>query len=421
MAIIQPFRALRYNTAKVGELYEQFSPLVDVLHEDQLAALYALPYNSIHLSLPRSHDEMVNVLDQWKKEGILQQDEKPAIYVYYQYFTLFGERKTFVRKGFVAMIKLIEEDIILHEDTIAHSVNSRVELLARTRLNVAPTHGLYRDPDRELEAIMDAYMAQPLYQHIDYQGVINKLAIITDPADIQPFIQKLASQRVYLADGHHRLASSQVYRDQQAQLPGFQPDSLINYHLMYLTNADTDDLRILPTHRIYFTEEKPDMAALRQRLSAYFELIDVSRSKKSLIDLLEGRAHTFGMVALGRKWLLQLKAEHNPEEIIELDMPAPLKRLNYTLLHYLVFGHGLQIPYASQSSSKAIRYEKDYVRAIQSVNSGQATLAFITQGVEISTMMEICETGYKMPQKSTYFYPKVVCGLVFGTLDEHET
>ncbi len=418
MAKIRPFRAWRYNETKVGELYEQFSPLFDVVHEEQLAKLYASPFNSIHLSVPRSHDETVEHLKKWKEEEVLLQDDQPAIYVYYQYFTLFGERKTFVRKGFISMIKLEEKEIILHEDTITHSVEDRVRLLARTEINVAPTHGLYRDQEHELEAIMDRYMEQPIYQHIDYQGVINKLAIIRDPEDIQPFLDKLASQPVYLADGHHRLESSKVFRDQQAEA---SPDAMVHYHLMYLTNLDADDLRILPTHRVFFAEQKPDMLSLREKLSAFFEMEDVSRSHRSLIDLLKDRKHAFGMVSLGRKWILQLKEDICPEKYIPLNLPDPLKRLDYTLLHYFVFDQVLQIPYLKQSNSKAIAYEKDYARALYAVNSSKASLAFITQGVEMEDMLEICETGYKMPQKSTYFYPKVVCGLVFGSINENET
>lgn len=421
MANIRPFRAWRYDEAKVGELYEQFSPLFDVVNEEQLAQLYTHPYNSIHLSVPRSHDESVERLQHWKEEGILVQDERPAIYVYYQYFTLFGERKTFVRKGFISMIKLEEEEIILHEDTIAHSVADRVKLLARTQLNVAPTHGLYRDPEQELDALMDRYMEHPVYQHIDYQGVINKLAVVRDPEHIQRFVEKLANQPVYLADGHHRLESSRAYRDQKALESQVGPDDMVNYHMMYLTSVDADDLRILPTHRVFNVKPKPDLMSIRENLSSFFELVDVSRSKRSLIDLLKGKEHAFGMASLGRKWVLQLKPEIVPEEIVQLNLPDPLKRLDYTLLHYLVFDQVMGIPYAAQSQSQAITYVKDYARALGAVNSGKATLAFIAQGVEMETMLEICATGYKMPQKSTYFYPKVVCGLVFGTINEHET
>jgi uncharacterized protein (DUF1015 family) len=421
MAKIRPFKAWRYDETKVGELYEQFSPLFDVVNNEQLQQLYERPYNSIHLSVPLSHDETVGRLQDWKDSEILVQDEKPAIYVYYQYFTLFGERKTFVRKGFISMIKVEEDQIILHEDTIAHSVAKRVELLNRTQLNVAPTHGLYRDQDSDLEELMDHYMEHPVYQHIDYQGVINKLAVVTDPDHVQRFVNKLADQPVYLADGHHRLESSRSYRNQLAQQQALEPEDMANYHMMYLTNLDADDLRILPTHRVYQVSPKPDLSQIRENLSAFFELEDVSRSRRSLIDLLKDRERAFGMASMGRKWILQLKPDVVPEDIVDLQVPDPIKRLSYTLLHYLVFDQVLGINYKLQRNSGAISYEKDYSRAIAAVNSGKATLAFIAQGVEMATMLEICATGHKMPQKSTYFYPKVVCGLVFGSINKHET
>jgi len=422
MARIRPFRAWRYNTHQVGELNEQFSPLFDVVNEAQLQALYQKPYNSIHLSVPRSHDETVKRLRNWKQTGVLEQDKQPSLYVYYQYFTLYGERKPLIRKGFIAMIEAKEGDIILHEDTITHSVANRVKLLSRTQLNVAPTHGLYPDPNHELESLMDWYIEQQaIYHYIDYQGVINKLALISDPAHIARFEAKLAEQPVYLADGHHRLESSKVFRDELAQQGKLGADDMANYHMMYLTNLYAEGLQILPTHRVYFEEEKIDLAAIRSQLSDYFTIEDVSRSRKSIVGLLKGKDCAFGMVSLGRKWLLQPKQEIDLEKEISLNLPSPLKKLSYTILHYLIFDKILKIPYAEQNKSRQIAYEKDYARAISLVNTSKAKLAFITQGVQMETMLEICDTGYKMPQKSTYFYPKVVCGLVFGTINQHET
>ena len=319
------------------------------------------------------------------------------------------------------MIRLKKEDIILHENTITHSVADRVTLLAETKLNVAPTHALYRDPDHDLEAIMDRYMEAPLYEYIDYQGVINKLAIIQQPADIQPFIHKIATQPVYLADGHHRLESSFVYRNQLKEEGPLGEEAIPNYHLMYLTNLDSDDLRILPTHRVWSPAEKPDLQICRKALANYFELKDVSRSKRPLFDLLKGSQDTFGMVAQGRRWMMKLRTDIDPLKAIELPIPDALKHLDYTQLHYFIFDKVLGLPYDLQGGSSEIRYEKDYYRAVSSVNRGEAALSFIAKEVQMEQMLEICHTGFKMPQKSTYFYPKVVCGLVFGTIDEHET
>lgn len=421
MADIKPFRAWRYNADKIENIPDMFSPLFDVVSQSQLDRLYQNSNNSIHLSVPRSQDQAIQKLNEWKAKGIISQDPLPAIYVYYQTFTLYGEHQTYTRKGFISMIRLKKEDIILHENTIAHSVADRVDLLAQTKLNVAPTHALYQDPDHELEALMDSYMAHPLYEYIDYQGVINKLAIVQKPEDIQQFIDKLAPQPVYLADGHHRLESSFVYRDQLAAQGELHPDSIVNHHLMYLTSLDADDLRILPTHRVWMSAQKPNIQACRDALLEYFDLKDVSRSRRPLFDLLKQEEEAFGLVAQGRRWIMKLKADIDPVQMIDLPLPDVLKQLDYTMLHYFVFDKILGIPYVEQGKSQAIRYEKDYYRAVSYVNKGEAGLSFIAKEVKMEQMLEICQTGFKMPQKSTYFYPKVVCGLVFGTIDEHET
>ncbi|MEM6263628.1 MAG: DUF1015 domain-containing protein [Bacteroidota bacterium] len=420
MAEIRPFRAWRYNPEKVHDINLKFSPLFDVVRPEQLEQLYAIPNNSIHLSVPRSHEEAQTKLNAWKKEKVIRLDPIPGIYVYYQQFSLFGQRKGYTRKGFICMINPRKENIILHENTLIHSVNDRIALLEKTKLNVSPTHGLYQDASFELEAIMDRYMEHPLYEYIDYQGVINKLAIIQDPKDIGPFLEKIAEQPVYLADGHHRLESSRVFsQKRQENGEAHNPQSWENFHMMYLTNMAADDLRILPIHRVYKPAEKLDIPILREQLQQYFDLEDVSRSRKPLFDLLKGQKHAFGLVTLGRRWIMRLKM--SPWEALgEADLPDVLKQLDYTLLHMLVFDRILGIPYEDQPHSQEIMYEKGYSNAVKDVNTSQAACSFIMNEVSVEQMLEVCSTGYKMPQKSTYFYPKVVSGLVFASIDDHE-
>ncbi|HHG84032.1 MAG TPA: DUF1015 family protein, partial [Bacteroidetes bacterium] len=263
MAHIRPFRAWRYNPEKITDINRKFSPLFDVVSPEQLEKLYATPNNSIHLSVPRSDEEALGKLSEWKEKGIILQDALPAIYIYYQEFSVFGDSKRYVRKGFVSMIQVDDDsgekdsDIVLHEDTISSSVAERCRHLEKTLLNTAPTHGLYEDPEFELEKVMDRYMRDPLYEYVDYQGVINKLAIVQDRNDIEVFQSLLRTQKVYLADGHHRLASSvAVRRKAREATRNLPPDSFLNYHLMYLTNLFADDLRILPIHRVLTLAEK---------------------------------------------------------------------------------------------------------------------------------------------------------------------
>jgi uncharacterized protein (DUF1015 family) len=423
MADIRPFRALRYNPDKIRDINLKFSPLFDVVNPLQIEQLRRIPNNSIHLSVPVSTQHAVKKLRDWREKKVLIQDPLPGIYIYYQRFTLHGQDREYTRKGFISMIRMKEgadDDIILHEDTITSSVNDRIELLEKTLLNVAPTHGLYEDPEFSLESLMDSYMEKPLYQYIDYQGVINMLTIVQDPADIQAFMAVLRDKPVYLADGHHRLESSRVFRDKQQAQKQLSPDAIVNFHLMYLTNMSSDDFRILPTHRVWKPANGSDISVILGKVSSFFEIKDVTNSRQALFETVHLNPGTIGMVHQSGQWLLSLRSGVDVVKDNGLDLPPELKKLDYTVLHYFLLDRILGIPYRAQHLSDAIVYEKDYFSAVRDVESGKGAIAFIMNEVNLEQMLRICAVGAKMPQKSTYFYPKVVCGLVFGSIDENE-
>lgn len=426
MAHIRPFRAWRYADSQGVE--QNFSPLFDVVSPEQLEQLYALSDNSIHVSVPISDDHVLEKWQDWKTRGVVEQDPLPAIYVYYQEFSLFGDEKKYVRKGFVSMIRIQEPDvptgseIILHEGTISSSVADRRRLLEKLMLNTAPTHGLYEDPNFELEAIMDAYMAYPDSSYIDYQGVINKLAIVQDRRDILRFQEVLAQRPVYLADGHHRLASSVALREKALREKWPLPeDSAVHYHMMYLTNLCSDDLRILPIHRVFHLAERTyNPNPILGRLREYFNITDITFAREPIYQSVGDRPRAFGMVMGSTQFLLELRPEIDPVRDIDLPLPDAVKNLDYTVLHYFVFDKVLGASYLDQHAADAIHYVKDYGVAVKQAVTWPNQLAFITRGTTMEQMMAVCRSGALMPQKSTYFYPKVVCGLVFGSIQEDE-
>ena len=267
MAEIHPVRAWRYHPDYAAHIDDLTAPLFDVVSDKQRQALYQNPLNSIHLSVPQPPEpaqRAARLLAQWKMDRVILQDKLPAIYVYYQYFKLAGSAQEYCRKGFIANIRAYdwEDNVILrHENTIPKAVNDRIELLARTQLNVSPTHGLYTDEEFTLEAFMDEAITQPLYETDDYQGVRDVLAVIHDAQVIQKFCNHIASRTIILADGHHRYESSLIYKHEQMKNnPHHTGREGYNFHLMYFTNTEAGDLRILPTHRLinglpHFSEE----------------------------------------------------------------------------------------------------------------------------------------------------------------------
>lgn len=424
MPEIKPVRAWRYNENLTATIDDLTSPLFDVVSENQRKALYQNPYNSIHLSVPQAPhaaDNAASLLDQWKSLGVITQDRLPAIYVYYQYFTLHGSTKEFCRKGFVCNIRVHhwEDDVILrHENTIPKSVNDRIELLAKTELNVSPTHGLYTDASFELEKFMDEAILHPIYEAEDYQGVRDVLAIIHDAKIIQKFIDVLASRQVILADGHHRYEGSLVYMDQQRKSNSNHTGKEgYNFHLMYLTNTEADDLRILPTHRLIKDLPGFDEALIIKKLENDF-IIKSVEDADTLNEIIAGKPWAFGLMFKENAYKLRLK----PEALATMTwhFPEVVQKLDLTVMHYFIIEKALGIIGKDQRKSENIFFDRSFSDCLKRVLKEETQLAIITNEVSIEDVKNVCRSGATMPQKSTYFYPKVICGFLFSSIKENE-
>lgn len=422
MAEIKPFKALRYNAALAPDIESLTSPLFDVVSDKQRQTLYRNSLNSIHLSVPLGPDpaEAAAVtLDQWRRDGVLVPDPLPAIYVYYQFFTLAGSPRQYCRKGFICHIRTYDWDekvILRHENTIPQSVNDRIALLEKTRLHASPTHGLYSDPTFSLEKYMDEAIADPLYETEDYQGVRDVLGVIQDAEVVKQFIDLLADKTVILADGHHRYESSLVMKH-RLTTPSSTGKEGFNYHLMFLSNMESDDLRILPTHRLIhglpdFSEEK-----VLRKLAPYFTIKPIE-DPDTLYDIILGKPWAFGLVFKDNSYKIRL----NPDAFSDFHWPFPeeIKRLDLTVMHHFVIERALGIPGKEQRKSANIGFDRSLADCMAKVQKGEAQLAIITKDIAMDDVKRVCFSGYTMPQKSTYFYPKIICGFLFSSIREED-
>lgn len=424
MAEILPLRAWRYNSNRLPDIEELTSPLFDVVTEKQRLALYQNPYNSIHLSVPAGKKPArtaANLLEDWKARDVLKQDPIPGIYVYYQQFTLPGSDKVYTRKGFICYIKAYdwsEEVLLRHENTIPKAVNDRLELLDKTQLNVSPTHGLYTDPHFELEKYMDESMLSPIYESEDYQGVKDSLSVIHDAKVIQKFLEVIKDKQVILADGHHRYEGSLYYRKQCSKAnPRHTGLEAYNYHMMYLTNTEADDLRILPTHRLVQGIQDFDPDELLKKLAPYF-IIKPLDDPDDVNTIILGKQWAFGLLLKDNTYKIRLK----PEVFEQLDWPMPkeIKALDLTVLHYFVLEKTLGILGKDQRASEKISFERNFATCLRKVITQEAQCAFIVKDISMEEVKHVCYSGYTMPQKSTFFYPKAICGYLFGSIKEDE-
>lgn len=423
MAEILPLKGWRYHSRFKNKLDELTSPLFDVVSERQRVALYENALNSIHISVPLGENPQVRareILKKWKSEKVIVQDQIPGIYVYYQYFRLPGQEHESCRRGFIAQIKAYdwEEGVVLrHENTIVKAVTDRTNLLRSTEFQPSPTHGLYEDSDHLLEPYMDAAIEDPIYDLEDYQGVREVMGLIQDARIIKKFLEVIKDKTVILADGHHRYQSAIDYRKEKSSAnPNHTGDEAYNFHMMYFTNALSRDLKILPTHRLFFDLDLKEEEIL-QKTDEFFII-------KKLNDVEE-----IGELILQKKWAFGLVFKENaykirliPEKIdyFSLIMPDIVKEVDLMVLHYFFIEKVLGIPFKDQRLSDKIAYERNLNRCFIKVNSGAASCAVITKEVPMSQVLDVCKSGFTMPQKSTYFYPKAITGLLFGSVNEED-
>jgi uncharacterized protein (DUF1015 family) len=422
MAEILPLKAWRYHEKFSKNLEDLTAPLFDVVSEKQREILYQNPLNSIHLSVPQGQNPAENArltLEKWKKGKILDQDPLPGIYVYYQYFRLPGDLEERCRKGFIAQIKAYdwEEKVILrHESTMASAVNDRIDLLEATAIQPSPTHGLFEDESDELETYMDAAMASPLYELEDYQGVREVLAVIHDARVISRFVSVLRDKKVILADGHHRLEGAIEYRKLNRHAYPEAKWKGSDYHLMYLTNVHGNHLKILPTHRLFYGLQLSDEEIL-ERIRSWFDVREFGDAEE-LGNYTFQRKWSFGLILSDKSYVIKLKPERFSE--IRPELPQALRELDLVVLHDVLFEKIIGMDSKEQLKSPQLAFERNFSRCLREVRTGKASFAVITREIELQQVLDVCKSGALMPQKSTYFYPKALGGLVFGSIKQEE-
>ena len=411
MAEIKPFKAWRYNGEAGKNIESLVSPLFDVVTPERLQELYKNPFNSIHLSVPQGGaSHAARVLEDWKNNGTLIQDEIPAIYIYYQFYTDPVDYTSKCRKGFVCNIRVHEwaDKIILHhENTIPGSVSDRLSILTETGFHASATHGLYSDPEQTLDKYMDEAIGEPLYVN-NSDGITDVISRIHDFEVIHKFISLLADKQVILADGHHRYeASIQHLRNRKAN-----GDMTPEYHLMYLSNADAGGLTVLPTHRIISGISNFDREEFIKKLNDDFSVESIDSSSSE--NLIPGEPESF--VVLTGEYSFRVRLRSNKSQSNPWPFPKNILKLDLTILHYFIIEKILNIPGSEQRKSGNVSFERD-IQIIQNlVRSGKVQAAVLTNPVTIDQIMSVCSSGYTLPQKSTWFYPKLNSGYFFSSI-----
>lgn len=350
----------------------------------------------------------------WLRTGVLRWESSPCIYVYRQTFRdpESGERRA--RTGILCVVELepFGSGVLAHERTHARPKADRLSLTQAVVANLSPVFALYRDPARTVQAfIARVTLSEPRLHIRTTEGEEHIVWCMSGGEDFVRAAKALAQSPLYIADGHHRYETALNYRNRQrAAHPEAPPNAAFNYVLMLLVDADDPSLCILPTHRLLREVDQLEGPILLERLGRRFAVTPQS-DLECLLDWLGGSqdSHRFGIALRGVRFVaLEIPRRHESD---------PGARLDVTVLHREVFERDLGLHEGELESERHFAYTRDTERAVAEVERGAAQAAFLLRPPAVSDVLAVAGSGGVMPQKSTYFYPKPLSGIVFNPLD----
>lgn len=434
MADVRPLPGIRY--AGGADLAALVTPPFDVIAPEAQARYYARdPHNIIRLELGRDEpgdDDLDNrytraasLFADWRLHGVLQQDA-PSLYLYEQRFTVEG--REFHRLSLLARVRLEPWDagvILPHERTLNKPKEDRLKLMRACAANFSPLMVLYDDPDALLADTLSAFReSRPLADFADEAEEGHRLWRVDEGQIAGQVADFFRDQRLYIADGHHRYETALAYRDEQAALrKGLDPDDAANFVMMALVAIEDPGLVVLPTHRTLRDLDPVVLSGLPERLSPHFAVVPLrDADPQAALGSAQAAGETaFVLVRSHDALLLRLTAAGH-EAMARLGgahagASEAWRRLDLAVLQELVLREALGITDEMIRAGEHIGYTHDAAEAIASVAQGSgSTAAMLVNPTPPAAIRDVARAGDRMPQKSTYFYPKLITGLVINPL-----
>jgi uncharacterized protein (DUF1015 family) len=441
MPKIQAFRGIRYNLAKVGSLSSVVAPPYDVVDQQLQEHLYGLsPYNFIRLELTRQesgssdpdaiYQQAAGVYRDWVAQNVLQREPDPAIYVYHQIFEYSGREYT--RRGFMSRVRLVrfgEGNIYPHEQTHAKAKDDRLKLTRACQANLSQIFGLYPDQENSIQNLLESHvMTRPALEAVDHLGVKHRLWPVTDQSLIAQVASLVESKPMFVADGHHRYETACNYRDELAasmggSLPAEHP---AQYVLSMLMSMDDPGLIVLPTHRLLHGISPMSSQELVERLSGTFDCEaagqgpEAAKELWSQIEQLQDQG-AFGLyTAQDSRWTLVTanQATHSKMQTLASTHSEQWRSLGVSMLHGLIIDELLGL--RGHPKPTYVHLVDEVVDGLHGRLEGALDyqLAALVMPASVEDVRRISLNGERMPAKSTYFYPKLLSGLVVHPLDK---
>lgn len=427
MPVVEPFRALCYAAPLRRDLDRLVAPPYDVIPDQRRQRLAARHENNIvRLDLPRPdggadpYAWAARELARWVREGVLAREERPALYACEQrYRAPSGEELT--RRGFFARLRLEplgSGSVIPHERTLDRPRADRQRLLAATRTHLSAVFMLHPDPGAEIRRLLEGVMREaPFEEARDDEGTLSRVVRLDDAERVGAVSRRLRDQWALIADGHHRYESALAYRDERRAAG--RDDA--GHVLAFLCSLEDPGLAIFPIHRLVHSLPGFEPARVRARIGEFFSLAPVGELEALRRALREraGRPGVFGLAVRGEPGLLlaEWKEAAGLDRPEMQPIPEPLRRLDVILLHRLVLEAILGITTEAQARQENLDYPKDDREVLAATVEGRADLGILMNPTRMDQVIEVTRKGLRLPQKSTYFHPKVLTGLVFDPLD----
>ena len=439
MAVISPFKGLRYNIEKTNDLSLVTTPPYDIISPNSQQEYYDLHENNIiRLELGKDFDGDNDInnkytragsyLNQWINNGILNFEEKPALYIYEQDFPV-SEWEIKTRRGLICLVQLAEfsEGIVLpHESTLSNAKIDRFNLMNATNANISQIFSLYNG-NSEVFPILENYVKSnsPEIEYTNSEDINERVWVITVPAIISSIQNCFTNQQLFIADGHHRYETALNFRNNLASSnSSHSGKESYNYVMMTLVDMDDPGLVVLPTHRALKDLQDYDSQEFLKFAQEYFHIdkIEFNKSYHSLYIPEQIRVSleqsgefnkSFGYYDNSESWyyILALKEISSVEKFLS-DKPPAYRNLDVSILHSLILENYFKIDAKNMASQTNLSYTRDIKQALEWVNSNTHQCAFFLNPTQANQIKEVSLSNEKMPQKSTYFYPKLTTGLV---------
>ena len=421
MPVIRPFRGVRYNPEIVGDISAVVAPPYDIVYDEWREKLYERnPYNIIRLIKTKEestdtenenkYTRAARYIESWFRDEVLTYEDDPAIYVCADTYEINGETK--VRYGFIAILKVEDygNTIHPHERTLSGPMEDRLKLVRATQTNLSQIFSIFRDPENHVQDVMmKTTEAPPDIYFTDEQGIIRRLWVVKDPGFISTLQNLMKNRDIIIADGHHRYETAIHYKKHKENERQSEEEPF-DYVSMYFSNADDSGMSILPTHRKI------------SGVSVYNQETFFSELKKSFNVVYLGECDLQEVIKL-----IAVDSEHNNAYGIytcdgfgtaQLRNPSNPKELDVDILHNIIIEKLLGISREDIASGRHVHFCKSPEHAIEDVSNHKDQISFIMNAIRPEELFRKVLQGVRMPQKSTYFYPKTLSGLVMYKIDK---